>query len=63
MVPTIFQILWGQNFEAMMFQKFFAKMHHFIIINQKTWPPQAILVSDWPIYMQSKSMKLHVLYQ
>jgi hypothetical protein len=25
------------------------KSAHFVIIHYKTWPPQAILVSDWPI--------------
>jgi hypothetical protein len=26
------------------------KIAHFILIHQQTWPPQAILVSEWPIF-------------
>jgi hypothetical protein len=25
------------------------KIAHFVMIHLQTWPPQAILVSDWPI--------------
>jgi hypothetical protein len=25
------------------------KSAHFVMIHYQTWPPQAILVSDWPI--------------
>jgi hypothetical protein len=34
------------------------KIVHFVAIRQHTWPPQAILVSDWPISKKS-SLKLH----
>jgi hypothetical protein len=27
------------------------KIAHFIPIRLQTWPPQAILVSDWPIFL------------
>ena len=26
------------------------KIAHFVPIHLQTWPPQAILVSDWPIF-------------
>jgi hypothetical protein len=26
------------------------KIAHFVMIHYQTWPPQAILVSDWPIF-------------
>jgi hypothetical protein len=26
------------------------KSAHFVMIHYQTWPPQAILVSDWPIF-------------
>jgi hypothetical protein len=26
------------------------KLAHFVPIHQQTWPPQEILVSDWPIF-------------
>jgi hypothetical protein len=26
------------------------KIAHFVMIYYQTWPPQAILVSDWPIF-------------
>jgi hypothetical protein len=26
------------------------KTAHFVSIHLQTWPPQAILVSDWPIF-------------
>jgi hypothetical protein len=30
---------------------------HFVSIHEQTWPPQAILVSDWPIKKQSSPLK------
>jgi hypothetical protein len=31
---------------------------HFVPIHLQTWPPQAILVSDWPISKKSSSLQL-----
>jgi hypothetical protein len=39
MLPTKFQ-LWKSP----------VKIAHFVPIRVQTWPPQAILVSDWPIF-------------
>ena len=30
--------------------KFTLKSAHFVMIHYQTWPPQEILVSDWPIF-------------
>ena len=30
---------------------------NFIPIHLQTWPPQAILVSDWPIFFKSSPLK------
>jgi hypothetical protein len=29
--------------------RFSINIAHFALIREQTWPPQAILVSDWPI--------------
>jgi hypothetical protein len=34
------------------------KIAHFVSIRKQTWPPQAILVSDWLISKKSSSLKL-----
>jgi hypothetical protein len=31
------------------------KSAHFVMIRYQTWPPQAILVSDWPIFKKNFS--------
>ena len=33
------------------------KSAHFVMIHYQTWPPQAILVSDWPIFLKSPPLK------
>jgi hypothetical protein len=33
------------------------KSAHFVMIHYQTWPPQAILVSDWPIFFKSPPLK------
>ena len=33
------------------------KSAHFVMIHYQTWPPQAILVSDWPIFVKSSPLK------
>ena len=33
------------------------RVPHFIMIHYQTWPPQAILVSDWPIFKKSANQK------
>jgi hypothetical protein len=33
------------------------KSAHFVMIHYQTWPPQAILVSDWPIFKKSSPLK------
>jgi hypothetical protein len=32
------------------------KSAHFVMIHYQTWPPQAILVSDWPILKKSSPL-------
>ena len=34
------------------------KIAHFVLIGYQTWPPQAILVSDWSISKTSSPLKL-----
>ena len=34
------------------------KIAHFVLIGQQTWPPHAILVSDWSISKKSSPLKL-----
>jgi hypothetical protein len=34
------------------------KIAHFVQIGSQTWPPHAILVSDWSISKKSSSLKL-----
>ena len=36
----------------------FIKIAHFVPIGQQTWPPHAILVSDWSISKKSSPLKL-----
>ena len=36
----------------------FIKFAHFVQIRQQTWPPWAILVSDWLIFKKSSPLKL-----
>jgi hypothetical protein len=33
------------------------KIAHFVLIRYQTWPPQAILVSDWLISKKSSPLK------
>jgi hypothetical protein len=33
------------------------KIAHFVPIHQQTWPPEAILVSHWPIFFKSSPLK------
>ena len=33
------------------------KSAHFVMIHYQTWPPQSILVSDWPIFFKSSPLK------
>jgi hypothetical protein len=35
------------------------KIAHFVLIHLQTWPPQAILVSDWLISKKSSPLKPH----
>jgi hypothetical protein len=34
---------------------------NFVPIHQQTWPPQAILVSDWPIFLNVMA-KAHIAF-
>jgi hypothetical protein len=38
------------NLVGSLYGKSFVVIAHFIPIPEQTWPPQAILVSDWPIF-------------
>jgi hypothetical protein len=37
----------NRNLAANIYGRFSIKIAHFIPIHEQTWPPQAILVSDW----------------
>jgi hypothetical protein len=37
--------------------RFSVKIAHFVPIHLQTWPPEAILVSDWLISKKSSSLK------
>ena len=39
----------SQNFVGSIYGRSSVKIAHFVPIYLQTWPPQAILVSDWPI--------------
>ena len=38
----------------------FIKFPHLVPIGQQTWPPRAILVSDWLIFQKNSPLKLNV---
>jgi hypothetical protein len=40
----------NRNWVGSIYGRFSLKIAHFILIRYLTWPPQAILVSDWPIF-------------
>jgi hypothetical protein len=39
----------NRNLVGSIYERSSIKIAHFIPIRLQTWPPQAILVSDWPI--------------
>ena len=45
------------NFVGMMYGRSFIKYIHFMLIRHLTWPPKAILVSDWLKFYKSSAMK------
>ena len=38
----------NRNLVGSIYGRSYLKIAHFVPIHQQTWPPQAILVSDWP---------------
>ena len=50
--PSTLKLLYEfqSNFAWMMYGRSFTKIPHFVLIGQLTWPSEAILVSDWPIF-------------
>jgi hypothetical protein len=51
MLPTKIQFIWESDFRAADF------LEIFIPIRLQTWPPHAILVSDWLISKKSSPLK------
>ena len=45
------------NFVGMMYGTSFTKYIHFMLIRHLTWPPKAILVSNWVKFYKSSAMK------
>jgi hypothetical protein len=48
----------NQNLVGSIYDRFSIKSAHFVLISEQTWPPQAILVSDWLISKKSSPLKL-----
>jgi hypothetical protein len=46
-----------RNLVGSIYGKFSIKIAHFVPIRSQTWPPQAILVSDWLISKKSSPLK------
>ena len=46
------------NLAGSIYGRSFIKFVHFVPIGQQTWPPQAILNSDWLIFQKSSPLKL-----
>jgi hypothetical protein len=40
----------NKNLEGSIYGRFSIKIAHFALIRLQTWPPHAILVSDWLIF-------------
>jgi hypothetical protein len=40
----------NQNLVGSIYGRFSLKIAHFVPIHYQTWPPQAVLVSDWSIF-------------
>jgi hypothetical protein len=40
----------NRNFVGSNYGRSSIKIAHFVLNRLQTWPPQAILVSDWPIF-------------
>jgi hypothetical protein len=47
----------NQNMVGSIYSKSSIKIAHFVAIRLPTWPPQAILVSDWLISKKSSLLK------
>jgi hypothetical protein len=48
----------NQNLVGSIYGRSSIKIAHFMSIRLQTWPPQAILVTDWPIKKKSSPPKL-----
>jgi hypothetical protein len=48
----------NRNLVGSIYGRSSVKSAHFVMIHYQTWPPQAILVSDWPISKKSSPLKL-----
>ena len=49
----------SRNLVGIIYGRSSIKIAHFIPIRQKTWPAQAVLVSDWLISKRSSPLKPH----
>jgi hypothetical protein len=49
MLPTKFRFIWPSSFRGEDFFKLANQKQELPVARLQTWPPQAILVSDWPI--------------
>jgi hypothetical protein len=47
----------NRNLVGSIYGRPFIKIAHFVPIRLQTWPPQAILVSDWLISKESSPLK------
>ena len=46
-----------RNLVGIIYGRSSIKIAHFVLIRSQTWPPQAILVSDWLISEKSSPLK------
>ena len=46
-----------QNFGGSIYRWSFIKFVHFVQIGLETWPPWAVLDSDWPSFKKSSPLK------
>jgi hypothetical protein len=47
----------NRNLVGSIYGRYFIKIAYFVPIRSQTWPPQAILVSDWLISKKSSPLK------
>jgi hypothetical protein len=62
MLPTKFGLIWPRSFRGehlgSIYVRYSIKILHMVPFGQQTWPPRAILFSDWLMLKKSSPIKL-----